>query len=307
MAAPLTLDALQVLDAIARRGSFAGAADELDRVTSAVSYTIQKLEEEMDVLLFDRSGHRAELTPAGRLVLERGRELLEGATQLVEEARALESGWESRLTIALDAIYPEQKLLPLLQRFDELGAATELRVTSEVLMGPWDALESGRADIAIATDQFRLPRPFRSRAIAQTRFVYVAAPEHPIFRDGPQPDMHKYRAIAIADTSRSRLPRSTRLGPRQSTLTFSHFPAKVAALVAGIGIGALPLAWAEPELATGRLRLIDHPDNDSVVTLNMVWHSGRTGKAKRWLLRELPALFAANKPLQEKHAKTRPG
>ncbi len=57
----LTLEALRVMDAIDRRGSFAAAADELGRVPSALSYTMQKLEEELDVVLFDRSGHRTNL------------------------------------------------------------------------------------------------------------------------------------------------------------------------------------------------------------------------------------------------------
>ena len=51
----LTLEALRVMDAIDRRGSFAAAADELGRVPSALSYTMQKLEEELDVVLFDRA------------------------------------------------------------------------------------------------------------------------------------------------------------------------------------------------------------------------------------------------------------
>ena len=58
----LTLEALRVMDAIDRRGSFAAAADELGRVPSALSYTMQKLEEELDVVLFDRSGHRTKFT-----------------------------------------------------------------------------------------------------------------------------------------------------------------------------------------------------------------------------------------------------
>lgn len=66
----LTLDALRVMNAIDRRGSFAAAADELGKVPSALSYTIQKLEEELDVVLFDRSGHRTRFTDVGRMLLE---------------------------------------------------------------------------------------------------------------------------------------------------------------------------------------------------------------------------------------------
>lgn len=51
----ITLEALQTLDAIERRQSFAAAAEELHRIPSAVSYTINKLEEDLGVALFDRS------------------------------------------------------------------------------------------------------------------------------------------------------------------------------------------------------------------------------------------------------------
>ena len=88
----LTLEAIRVLDAIDRRGSFAAAADELGKVPSALSYTVQKLEDELDAMLFDRSGHRTKFTPAGRMLLERGRVLLEAAEHLVGETRALARG-----------------------------------------------------------------------------------------------------------------------------------------------------------------------------------------------------------------------
>ncbi|VTR55149.1 HTH-type transcriptional activator CmpR [Serratia fonticola] len=88
----LTLEALRVMDAIDRRGSFAAAADELGRVPSALSYTMQKLEEELDVVLFDRSGHRTKFTNVGRMLLERGRVLLEAADKLTTDAEALARG-----------------------------------------------------------------------------------------------------------------------------------------------------------------------------------------------------------------------
>ena len=59
----LSLEALEVIDAIARKGSFAAAADALYRVPSAITYTIRKLEE-AEVLLFDLppAGHITEIT-----------------------------------------------------------------------------------------------------------------------------------------------------------------------------------------------------------------------------------------------------
>ena len=82
MSIKLSLDSLEVLDAIARKGSFAAAAESLFRVPSAVTYTVRKLEEDLGVSLFNRSGHRAELTEAGTELLREGRHLLVAATEL---------------------------------------------------------------------------------------------------------------------------------------------------------------------------------------------------------------------------------
>lgn len=54
----ITPELLLLIDTIARLGSFAKAARELNKVPSAITYAVRKLEDELDVLLFDRSGHR---------------------------------------------------------------------------------------------------------------------------------------------------------------------------------------------------------------------------------------------------------
>ena len=98
----LSLEALQILDAIDRRGSFAGAAKVLYKVPSTISYTVAKLEEDLGVQLFDRVGPRAELTEAGRALLDEGRHLLRAARELELRVRRVASGWETELTLAVD-------------------------------------------------------------------------------------------------------------------------------------------------------------------------------------------------------------
>src|SRR4051794_19052498 len=102
----LTLESLQVLDAIARKGSFAAAAAELFRVPSAVTYAVQKLEDDLGVALFDRGGHRAKLTPAGQELLKEGRHLLRAAGDLECRVKRVATGWEAELNIAYDDILP---------------------------------------------------------------------------------------------------------------------------------------------------------------------------------------------------------
>ncbi len=130
----LTLEALRVMDAIDRRGSFAAAADELGRVPSALSYTMQKLEEELDVVLFDRSGHRTKFTNVGRMLLERGRVLLEAADKLTTDAEALSRGWETHLTIVTEALVPTPDLFPLIEKL-----ATKSNTSCRLSLRCWPA------------------------------------------------------------------------------------------------------------------------------------------------------------------------
>ena len=61
----ISLDALRILDAIERKGSFGAAAEAMHKVPSALSYTVNKLEADLAVALYDRSGQRAVLTLLG--------------------------------------------------------------------------------------------------------------------------------------------------------------------------------------------------------------------------------------------------
>ena len=58
----VNFDVLMILDALDRHGSFATAAESLYKTPAALSYMIQKLESDLNIVLLDRSGHRAKFT-----------------------------------------------------------------------------------------------------------------------------------------------------------------------------------------------------------------------------------------------------
>ena len=68
--------------ALAETGSFSRAAEKLHITQSALSRSIQALEEELGGPLVDRIGKRNELTPLGRSVLERARRIVHEASEL---------------------------------------------------------------------------------------------------------------------------------------------------------------------------------------------------------------------------------
>ncbi|ELX8377718.1 LysR family transcriptional regulator [Providencia vermicola] len=289
----LTLESLRVMDAIDRRGSFAAAADELGRVPSALSYTMQKLEEELDVILFDRSGHRTKFTNVGRMLLERGRVLLEAAEKLTSDAEALAKGWETHLTIVCEALIPAYYLFPLVDKLAE-KSDTQLSILTEVLAGAWERLESGKADIVIAPDMhFRSSSEINSKSLYSINHVYVASPEHPIHQE-PEPlsdtTRIKYRGIAVADTARERPVITVQLLDKQQRLTVSTIEDKRNALLAGLGVATMPYPMVEQDIREGRLRVVS-AEYSHQTNIIMAWRRDSMGEAKSWCLREIPKLF----------------
>ena len=241
----LSLDSIAVLDAIARRGSFAAAASELGKVPSALTYTVRRLEEELDVLLFDRRGKRARLTAAGEELLERGRLLMRSADDIVCRVKEVASGWEVELRIAVDGVVAFEQVRSLIEDFYRLGAPTRLRFSYEVLDGGWDALLSGRADLAIGVSSETPAAAFASglytvRPLGAVRFVYCVAPHHPLagLPEPLEPEvLVRHRAVVVANSARALPLRSAGLVSGQDTLTVATLEQKVAMQLAGLGGG----------------------------------------------------------------------
>ncbi|MDX1634705.1 MAG: LysR family transcriptional regulator [Marinobacter sp.] len=287
----ITIDALRVLDAIDRRGSFAGAASELFRVPSAISYTVQKLEEDLDVVVFDRTGHRATLTPAGRYLLREGRALLEATDALAHTTRQVAQGWETRLKIAFNSLLPADALFPVIREFHALAVPVEIQLIEEVFAGAWDALQSRRADLVVGADQLSKPAgPFTTRALGRASFVYAVAPDHPLTKaDSPVTEdaIARFPAAVAADSSRGLPAGSAGIFRRQPTLTVSNIDQKIAVQEAGLGVGWLPEARIRQQLADGRLVALEVAEMRAPIVLHLARHSDDVGKALTWFWERL--------------------
>lgn len=287
----LTLDSLVVLDAIDRKGSFAAAAEELYRVPSAVSYTVQKLEQEMSIQIFDRSGHRARLTPAGKVLLDEGRRLLNNAHNLESHVKRIATGWEVELRIAVDTILSIPALFPLTSAFYLENEATRLSIREEVLGGTWDALAGDRADLIIGASGESPPGGgYRSMKLGEVEMVFAVAPQHPLVKE-PEPvasnKILQYRAVAIADTSRQLPPRSANLLSGQEVLTVANMSSKLEAQCQGLGVGYVPLHMADDAIRNGRLITKKTEGAAETIQLQVCWRSDYEGKALHWFVNRL--------------------
>lgn len=287
----ISLDALQILDAIDSQGSFAAAAGRLHRVPSALSHAMQKLEGELGVELFEKQGRRAILTPAGQTLLEDGRHLLRAALELEARVQRVATGWETELAIAVDAVIPMERLNPLLQRFYGEGHGTRLRLSYEVLGGCWDALATGRADLVIGAPGDLPPRSgIATRPLGQMQLLFTLRPDHPLAAV-PEPiparELTRHRAVVLADTSRELAARTSGLLEGQDALRVPDMESKAAAQAAGLGVGHLPPWLAEREVAAGRLVLRQLAEPKPRTPLYIAWRSRQQGRALAWFLAAL--------------------
>jgi DNA-binding transcriptional LysR family regulator len=295
----ISLELLQVLDAIDRHGSFTAAAAALHRVPSALSHAVAKLESDLDISLFIREGRRATLNDAGRTLLEDGRHLLRAARELERRVQRIATGWESELRIGLDPIIPAERLLPLIRRFYDTGHQTRIRLSNEVLGGTWDALATDRADLVIGAPGDPPARGgIGSRLLCRTRMRLVVAPDHPLATTRSPvtaAELAEHRAIVIADTSQELTARTIGLQDGQDALHVPDMRTKAAAQLAGLGVGGLPGWLADPEIAAGRLVELKNGDAHPPIPSHIAWRNRQVGKALQWFLDELarPEVVAA--------------
>jgi DNA-binding transcriptional LysR family regulator len=97
----MNLRHLEHLLALADTGSFSRAAEKLHITQSALSRSIQALEDDLGGPLVDRVGKKNELTPLGHSVLERASRIVHEAQELKQGAALLQQGGLGKLRVGL--------------------------------------------------------------------------------------------------------------------------------------------------------------------------------------------------------------
>ncbi|MEO7548876.1 MAG: LysR substrate-binding domain-containing protein [Ramlibacter sp.] len=301
----LTPDALAMLQAVARAGSFAAAARELGLVPSAVTYRVRQMEDALDALLFDRTSRQARLTDAGTELLREGERLLQEIDAVANRVKRVATGWESQLTVAVDGVISGSTVMELAQAFLEVTPHTRLRLRDETLSGTLEALVTGQADLALGVAlEPGNAAGIQSRHLGELHFVYAVAPHHPVAAlPGPLADelLQKHRAVAVADSVQRGSGITLGLLAGQDVLTVPSMRAKLDAQLRGLGAGFVPEPMARPFIDSGRLVVKPTERPVRLVKLSYAWrHSGSTspGLALQWWLRALESAATRHALLQ---------
>ena len=297
----LTPETLQMLQAIAREGSLAGASRALNLVPSAVTYRVRQLEEGLDVLLFDRSARKATLTAAGQELLAEAEHILPQLEAVAQRVKRVATGWEPKLVIAADGLILQRTLFELCEAFFALNPPTQIKIQREILTGTWDALAEGQADIALGLNAEQAPLAgINTKPMGEVSFVFAVAPHHALAQAQEplsETTLAQHRAVAVADSTRRGRSVSIGLLNGQSVLTVSDIQAKLDAQLLGLGSGFVPLNLAQPYIDEGKLIVKQTERAARVAKLSYAWRVGQIarnkpqnkqpGRALQWWLDQL--------------------
>lgn len=174
----ITLDQWQALQSLADHGSYSGAAQDLELSASAIRFALHKLEDKLQLkLTTEQEDGRIALTDAGKILLDRSRQLMTEAEKLEALAGELREQDDTVIQLVVDSGFPTGLLLDALRRFDEAGAAAQITLREVAPLGVQRALRSGEADLALGSE---IPEGFKGQPITSIEFVAVAQPHHPL-------------------------------------------------------------------------------------------------------------------------------
>jgi DNA-binding transcriptional LysR family regulator len=283
-----SLDQLGVFLTVFETGSFAAAGRRLGRSTSAVSYTIANLEQQLGVQLFDRDQtRRPALTEAGTAVLAEARSVSAGVDKLRAKVKGLLDGLEAQITLAVDVMLPTVRLVDAMQAFEATFPTVGLRLYVEALGAVTQLVHSGIADIGISGEEATLPGIERIKA-GGVELIPVAAPTHPLAAGCSHAPGAARNFVQLVLTDRSPLTKGRDFSVISvRTWRLADLGAKHALLLAGIGWGHMPEPMVRDDLAAGRLKRLELSERSGgFYTFEAIYRTDTPpGPAAAWMIR----------------------
>lgn len=257
----IDLRSLEVFYWVVKLGGFGRAAERLHMTQPAVSGRISQIETRFGVRLLDRAPNRAPTpTPKGMEVYAQAERMLTLRADLTATLSA--AGTQSGIVrIGAAETMVHTLLGRLVQRLHLLYPGITPEITVDISPHLQTMLLGGELDVALLLGPVTDPR-VRNVPLGEQALVWVASPTLAL-GDGPI-GLEALARFPILSYPRGTLPHSQLAAlfcrpdlPAVRLFASGSLSAIVRMAVDGIGVGVVPLAVAETDLAAGRLRLLE--------------------------------------------------
>ncbi len=293
----VTIEQLRTLRAVVESGSFSAAARKLGRVQAAVSQAIDRLEAQLGLRLFDRTGRVPRLTAHGEAIVVAAAKVGADVEALDELVESLKQGVERTLSIVVDVLFPTASLVAFAKDFAAQHPDVRLVLFTDVLSAVTAHVRERRSAWGIAIEDADLADLDR-RPIADVRLLPVAAPGHPLARRKGSLD-----AATLSDSVQIVLGEHRHQAERASddhgvlssrTWRVVDLATKGALIAGGLGWGHMPEHLVRDELRARRLvelRLDVWGSEPPRRSLVLVWRRHAVmGPVASWAQERLAAL-----------------
>jgi DNA-binding transcriptional LysR family regulator len=305
MRSPATpsIDQLLVLLTVAETGSFTAAAKRLGRATSAISYAIDTLEQQLGLSLFDRGTTRKpKLTQHGEAVLSEARAVAHSIETLRARVRGFLDDLEPELSLVVDSMLPGDRLTRLLGEFNAQFPTVPVRLLVQPLGGVERVVRNGHARIGVGSQLHMDMTGFRRVDIESVQIIPVASPDHPLAQTSKAAPRQARDFVQIV-LSEQPATESRNFGVVSlNTWRIGDQAARHKLLLAGLGWAGMPEPIVRADIESGRLVRLNLPDwRGGEYTMQAI-HKIDTppGPAGRWLIERLMTLSdKAEVPTQE--------
>ncbi len=175
---------LRCLVAVAEELHFGRAAERLNLSQPPVSLAIKDMEDELGVVLFERTSRRIAITQAGEEALRDARAVLGGLETLRRRAQDAAAGIMGSIAVGFISLPAYTFLPPTLRRFTEHHpkASVALRegITEQIVAD----VESGRLDVGLVLQPAEMPATLGSRLVQKDVLILALPEAHPLARPG---------------------------------------------------------------------------------------------------------------------------
>ena len=290
-------ETLRTFIAVAETGSFSKAAERLCKTTATISYRIKLLEENTGVALFFRTTRSVTLTAAGEHLLSQARDWLSWLESMPSELQQVNDGVERQVNIVINnLLYNPQAVAQLLAWLNERYPFTQFHISRQIYMGVWDSLLYEGFSLAIGvTGTEALANTFSLDPLGSVQWRFVMAADHPLTNvEEPltEAQLRRFPAVNIEDSARTLTKRVAWRLPGQKEIIVPDMETKIAAHLAGVGIGFLPKSLCQSMLDNQQLVSRVIPTMRPPSPLSLAWRKFGSGKA----VEDIVTLFTQRRP-----------
>ena len=196
----MTLQQLEYIIAVEQHGYFVNAAEACDVTQSTLSLMIKKLEEELDVKIFNRDTHPVTVTEMGRKVIDEAKMAVYHTKQLLELTRSAKEQASGDLSIALTTTVAPVIMPGLFHYMRTKHSTIQLRVEEMISTTIIDKVKKAEIDMGILTYPVNDPDLLEIPLFHERFFAYVS-PKDDLYKEDSieRTQMSKYKVWTMKD------------------------------------------------------------------------------------------------------------